>query len=455
MRVMIFCLGVLCTALLFAHDVQHQWPEGQAGWSATDYSQLQARAGRVAFDLPSRGVGDLEIHADLPAFLDATANLEPLVHEDFAANVLLPNNGGTCYNPVDLRSDDPCFRPGDLAGGFQVRASLGSFSSSWLFLMDPGFLGTPGVVLGPNSINAPLPNPTRIDFPAGVTAVSMDAYEGVNGDPVAVTVYGTDGSVLGDFVVAPSAMNEPAFVGVTSPQPIGRVDLVGTTSGSGELIGDLRFGGGTGRLVSTPEAVDFGPVATGTTATVSVLLENTGGLPLELGSLGDVDAPFELSSDPCSGTILAPGADCELELAFAPQLAAADQAGLAIPVAGEVEPYQLAVHGQGVRAGLQAVPAALGLIAVVGSTSSDTVAIVNRSPVTATVDALALSGEAFGSGNGSCGVPPFELPPGDSCTLELTFGPDQAGERVGGVELLAADQSALARIHLNGQATGE
>ena len=67
----------------------------------------------------------------------------------------------------------------------------------------------------------------------------------------------------------------------------------------------------TGRL-------DFGPIPAGTTATGTFTITNTGVTALSVSSLSQPSAPFSITSDGCSGTSVAPGASCAVQVTFAP-----------------------------------------------------------------------------------------------------------------------------------------
>jgi subtilisin family serine protease len=66
--------------------------------------------------------------------------------------------------------------------------------------------------------------------------------------------------------------------------------------------------------------VAFGSVILGDSATASIRVRNTGSLPLTLGDtdVGNVQQPFSVSSDSCSGRVLPSGDSCSILLRFAP-----------------------------------------------------------------------------------------------------------------------------------------
>lgn len=457
MKMMGFWLGCLLVAPLAAQDLPHRWPGGdETSPSYTAWLEagrpVPPAAERVPLDLPSPRLGDLTVYDNLADFQDATAALGELALETFERNFVAEGGVSECFSPLQQASDGPCFRPGDLADGFQIRAGLGNFSNAWLVLLKAGLLGTDSDIVGPNLRNDPDPNPTRIDFAGGPTAVALDVYEGVAGDPVAIEVFGTGGASLGNLIVEPAALNEPVFVGLVSPAPIGRVEVLGTTVGSGELIDNLRFGGGPGRLEIAPGAVAFGPVAAGSAAALTVDVENTGHLALELGTVDTPPAPFTLNTDTCSGASLAPGAGCELEVGFAPGIPGNVSAGIGIPLAGGSGGQILAIHGQGVTPGLAANPAALVFS---GAPETGTAVLANVSAVPVTVGAVQAPDGPFAHTGGSCGSAPFALDPGQSCSLEFTFDAAEPGAFVATAPVVSDADEELVRIRFSGTATGD
>lgn len=454
------CIGLLVAGGLAAQEPQHHWSERDArtpsfserheqGWPAP--SQPEA----PPFAFPEVSGDDLVVFADLASFLDATDDLAPLRHETFERNLIAADQLGQCFNPLDHASDDACVRPGDLDDGVRLRSSWGNFTDSWLVLMDPGLLGTPTPVIGTNAFNDPVPNPTRIEFFEPPTAVAMEVYDGNLGGPVAVSVLATDGTLIGSFTLEPEGTNLPEFAGLRSQVPIGRVEVVGTLVGSGELIGDLRFGGGPGRLRLDPAVVEFGPVAAGDQAVMAASVENEGHLAVDLGGIDDPSPPFELVTDDCSQATLQPGDSCALEVAFAPAVDGDSRAEIAIPADTPGAGATIVAEGTAMMPALTATPAAIAFEAEVGATDSGIVELVNHTGVTAMVAAIDGVAGPFEQTGGSCGLPPFDLSPGQACSLDFSFAPTASGRFVNSISMRTATDSELIRIHLGGTATGD
>ncbi|HVZ72858.1 MAG TPA: discoidin domain-containing protein [Polyangia bacterium] len=86
-----------------------------------------------------------------------------------------------------------------------------------------------------------------------------------------------------------------------------------TLTGTGQVNGP--------KLASTPTTVNFGGVATGTTKSVSVVLQNSGNQTLTFSGFTAPAAPFSASGVPASGATLAAGASVTATVTFSPTAA--------------------------------------------------------------------------------------------------------------------------------------
>lgn len=421
-------------------EATHRWPTAAAP------SGLPAA--------PQGGPGDLTIYPDRPAFL-AAVDGQPLTFEDFADGFTGPSMISVCYQAISDIADDPCFGPGDVAPGFGIRSSRGSiFDANTqdidLVALGASFLGTPTKVVGAN-VPDPPNNPTRISFDDGPTAVAMDVYDGLQGGNVAVSVYAADDAFVGSFTVTPTGTNGPAFAGFTSPRPIAYVEVNALAENGAELIGNLHFGGGPGRL--TPADADFGVIATGETRTLPVEFRNDGQRPLLVGSVPPPPAPFAIAGDACSGAVLAPAATCMVQVAFAPAYASVFAHEASVPSNDPDGPAGWSLRGEAVLAKTTPAPGAVdfGSVAVGASAGAQTVTLSNLTGATATVAAIAAPPAPFQRSGGSCGAVPFQLAPGASCTLDYTFQPQSAGSHSAAVAVAGLGDAA-ARVRLHGRA---
>ncbi|MCB1628179.1 MAG: hypothetical protein KDI37_10350 [Xanthomonadales bacterium] len=256
---------------------------GAASAQISDYRQYEL-AGKPALEstgAPGQATGNVvTLFSDRSSWQLAT---NVAAFESFDGGATGAGQLNSCDQPVNSASNDACFAPGDLIGGFQLvlgdgggpRAPTGG--SEFVVLGD-GFLGQSTAVIGPNDFEQFM----DIRFSAGdVNAVAFDAYsgatggEGVAGAGVTVRVYDTGEVLVDAFIVPTQAGNVPVFVGFISPVPVGHVEVVGN-NGSGELIDGLAFGpaGTAVETVAVPVGSALGH------ALLAALLLLAGGLAL-------------------------------------------------------------------------------------------------------------------------------------------------------------------------------
>lgn len=398
---------------------------------------------------PEAPSGALVTYPALTDFLAATGSLD-LTFEDFENGFTPPNGIRVCFQAVASTSDDPCFSPGEIEPGFGIRSSGGNIwdpatgIDSDLVVLGAGMRGMPSAAVGANVPDPPV-NPTEISFDRPATAVAMDVYDPLQGGPVQVEAYDESDQLIGVFTVMPSSTSLPAFAGFTSPVPIKRVAVDALTNNGGELVDNLYFGGGAGHLALGVDGVDFDALTIGGSTIRPLTLTNDGALPLTLGTIAAPPAPFSIATDPCSGTTLAAGLDCVVQLEFAPEWAGDFSASLAI------ETESLALHGQGVRSRVSPMPGAVDFGSVnVGGSGSATLTLGNLTGGVLNVTAIGAPGGPFAQSGGSCAATPFTLGPGDECTLQLSFAPTAAGAFDAALTITGTGAPATTTVNLHG-----
>jgi len=401
---------------------------------------------------PSAPTGALATYPALTDFLAATGSLD-LAFEDFENGFTPPNAIRVCFQAVASTSDDPCFSPGELAPGFGIRSSGGNIwdpvtgVDSDLVVLGAGMRGLPSAAVGANVPDPPW-NPTEITFDHPATAVAMDVYDPLQGGAVQVEAYDAADQLIGLFTVTPASTSLPAFAGFTSPVPVKRVAINALTDNGGELVDNLYFGGGAGHL-AFDAAVDFDAVDIGGIALQPVTLRNDGALALALGTIASPPEPFSITEDACSGSTLAAGATCSMQLEFAPAWAGEFAASLDLSGDGT---ERLPLRGQGVRAHVSPMPGAVdfGTVGVGGSPGAATLTLANLTGAVLDVTTVAIPAAPFARTGGSCTPTPFALAPGEECTLELSFEPTGAGRFDAAVTVTGSGAPATTTVNLHG-----
>lgn len=293
---------------------------------------------------------------------------------------------------------------------------------------------------------------TRLDF--GQTPVGMASPP----QTLSLTNNGTAGLVLN--LIAASA---PFQESDTCPKTLGAAASCAVTvrflpTAAETSQGQLTFndnaadspqqvklsGAGQGAIaLVSAEALNWASQTVGTTSTAqTVTLQNGGNIPLALNGLA-VHGPFHLQSD--CGTALAPGAQCGLEVAFAPSAPGAASGTLTISDNAPGSPQVVDLNGTGMGPIAQASASQVSFgVQLVGTQSAPaTLSLSNTGNAPLTLGSAQASGGFSASPN--CAAP---LPPGGSCTIGIQFAPTQAGAASGVLRLV--DNAGEQTVALSG-----
>ena len=182
----------------------------------------------------------------------------------------------------------------------------------------------------------------------------------------------------------------------------------------------------------SPDPVDFGSVAVGDTASVPVSVGNSGTAPLEISGLTlfRAGSPFTIAADPddCASATLQPGASCTFSIAFAPASAGGISATLRVTSDSLDSPDEVAISGSGIVGDLTATPSSLdfGDVPVGTDSMAGTVTLGNAGGATLELTSLPAPDAPFNRVGGSCSTGD-SLAPGESCTLDYEYSPQQTG----------------------------
>jgi hypothetical protein len=214
-----------------------------------------------------------------------------------------------------------------------------------------------------------------------------------------------------------------------------------------------------GLLCAAPAAqadVSFEPVQLGTTPDVQeIVLTNDGDDTFETGvpSITGADADaFKFVHDYCLNDTLDPGEDCEMSVEFDPLRTGPNGATLEVPIAGEAEPFRLALSGDG-RPSLSVTPSAydfgsfpwgtpikaLTVDVTVQNVTAEELTGLRASSTTTTPLSL-----AFGVTARTCGA---TLAPGATCVYTVSFRTYALGTYTGELRVLGESRT-LARVPL-------
>jgi hypothetical protein len=320
-----------------------------------------------------------------------------------------------------------------------------------------------GTGLMPGSITL---TPSSLAY--GLTAIGSTATQTLTAaNPGEVAVHLSGITATGDFAVSGGSCSASsvlaanggsctltiAFTPAASGQRSGALTLSGDGTPAQAVAALTGFGGTPGNLVLSPASLSFGSVVEGEVSTAqTITAENTGDLPVSLGTLGVNGAGFSVSANTCGAT-LAAGASCSFAVAFAPTEPGVLQGLLSYPGEYTGSPVGVQLSGTGVLPpAITFVPSQISFGAVAtGTPASVPVKVESTGGVAVTVGTAAVS-QGFAL-TGSC---PASLAPGASCTLTVSFSPQSTGALAGLLTLPAsvAGGSVTAAISADGVLPG-
>jgi len=181
-------------------------------------------------------------------------------------------------------------------------------------------------------------------------------------------------------------------------------------------------------LRASPSSLDFGDVQTGSTSAQQIVsITNQSPITITMSGAGGAPLHPEFgASQSCQGLAIAPGASCTMQFSFNPT--AAGNLNDDSKITWNGQPFDIALHGNGVAPKLLLTPFALdfGLVPLGASGPQQFVHITNIG-----LDVLKMSGAGgaplhpeFGGAQSCQGL---TLARGQSCTMQFGFTPTAAG----------------------------
>ncbi len=225
----------------------------------------------------------------------------------------------------------------------------------------------------------------------------------------------------------------------------------------------------TGTGTATPQpaisvsvtTLSFGTISVGQkSAAQAATLTNSGEAPLTLASLtlgGASSSDFALAGNCASGTTVAAGGTCTMQLTFAPTTVGARSATLTVASNAANGSPVVALSGSGVQYAIAVNPASVALQSTVGTMSASVQAVVTNSGASPiTLSSITIAGPfVMQPGSNACGEGPMDLIPGQACSVYVAFMPAAAGPATGEVTIASASLTVPTRIALTAQASAQ
>ena len=210
----------------------------------------------------------------------------------------------------------------------------------------------------------------------------------------------------------------------------------GGSGGSGGSTGSTGSPGATTPanapvLSASTNAVVFGGVQVGATATSNLVLANTGNVALSFSAPPAISGDPAFSSSTNCGSTLAAGTVCNVVVSFAPTSSASSTGTLNVASNDAGSPFIASLSGTGITQAVAAASAsslAFGQVNV-GSPGSSSVILTNRgNTVMNLLAAPSVTGDGAFSASTTCAS---TLAVGASCTTTVTYTPTAAATSTG------------------------
>lgn len=229
-----------------------------------------------------------------------------------------------------------------------------------------------------------------------------------------------------------------AYYGIDTDHNYGRsiIGNGGNQTWSGELMWYLTVVAPPRPGVTvTPTSIDFGTVnrdSQSTPRTVTVTSTGAASLTVSSVTVGYEARQFPISNDTCTGATLPPGLSCTFQVTYAPITWTGGRIDSTLTVATNAGNPTVALTGYNAAPLAQVSPYSIdyGTVGVGVSAGPNTVRISSTGTGNLSVSPLLVSGNNpsdFVTTNDSCSG--ATLPPGTSCTFQVTFRPTGGGTR--------------------------
>lgn len=203
----------------------------------------------------------------------------------------------------------------------------------------------------------------------------------------------------------------------------------------------------TGQLQANPTSLSFGNVSTGSSASQSITLTNTGTAAVQIAGI-TVSGAGVTATGVTTPANLNPAATATLNVVFAPTAAGSVTGSVSVASNASGSPLTIAVTGTGTQPGLSITPATFAYGSVTeGQTKSQGFTLTNTGTASLTISQLAVSGAGYSiSGLAT----PSTVAAGASATFNAVFAPTSAGTLTGTVTVTSNAPGSPATISLSG-----
>jgi ASPM-SPD-2-Hydin domain-containing protein/centrosomal CEP192-like protein len=200
--------------------------------------------------------------------------------------------------------------------------------------------------------------------------------------------------------------------------------------------------------------VDFGNVTVGTTSTQTVVITNIGNASANISGATVSGGGFNYVG-PALPLTLSSGQSVNLTVTFAPSAAGAATGTLSLSTNANVTPNTIPLTGTGVlppqatpTLSLTVSPLSISFGSIpVGTSSTQTVSLVNPGTGTVSISQAPVTGSSFGMSGLAL---PLTLGPGQSGAFTVSFHPAGTGSASGSISVMSNASNAVSTVALSG-----
>ncbi len=282
--------------------------------------------------------------------------------------------------------------------------------------------------------------------PGGVTAPSAPfaiAADGCSGSPVAV----------GDSCVITVSFDPTLETVETRSFDISSNDPMNPT-----VTVTVQGAGAGPEIEVTPLIVDIPGGVTNQVVMRTVTVRNTGSAPLTIGMIDGsaIAAPFALTTDGCSGTMVASGETCELMVSFSPTMDGEFMDDFAIPSDDSDEPsVTVMLQGSATTITFPLIAAApspveLGDV-IVSESNTQVLTVTNEGSADLTITAIEISGDNAAEFSQTNDCDNVAVAAGETCAVMVSMAPTEEGARTAILTITSdADNEPMLAVMLAG-----
>lgn len=332
----------------------------------------------------------------------------------------------------------------------------------------PDFIDLSGTVT-PVTVNAPSNTAPLVSYTVSDSSLTFPSTSGGNASaPRTVTLSNTGTATIHiaslattpDFTVSGSCVT--IVPGASCPIAVTFTPQASSSQTISTVVSALEIGSDAGTplnfisllgtatpstLVLAPVALDFGAVLVGASATLPIQVTNGSPNPATFAGISATGDYTVSSNCPASGSQLAPGASCTMQVTFTPTLAGTRTGTVSVATSLTSLPLNVNLSGSGAQSHLQAIPTDLNFDSViVGNSTRLTFSLANTGTAPVSRIALAVTGDY------AIAIPcsSTTLAPGASCAVSIAFTPTATGTRTGSLTIASSEPSSPLAVPLTG-----